>query len=161
MSPDTWNCPKCAAVYPAAVGECPICRLKPGETPPEPETKRRAVDLPPVDLPLVVNDARFILPFKAGAVWSMGRMVVTENGFALLCGRDALPLEKVVALTAGGAVRLGEQSLYLPLSMVKRVTHSTEEGFYIHAQDKKIEVRLPGSAWPKIDAACASLGVDF
>lgn len=160
MSPDTWTCATCAAVYPAAVPACPVCGLKPGEASPEAE-KKDASHLPPVAFPLVVPEARFFLPFKEGAIWSLGCMVVTEHGFSLLCGRDALPVEKTYDYSAGGAVRLGEQSLFLPRSMIKRVTHSTAEGFYLHAQDKKIELRLPGEAWPKIDAACAKLGVEF
>lgn len=167
MAGETWTCPHCMQMYSLDQRMCPTCRVTQVRPRERIEKKDAAAAAPApapvpggeIGIPLPIPEARFSLPFKEGAVWTMGHLVVTPAGFFLLSGSDGIKPEEVFAREPRGAQKLGERSLFIPLPMITRVTHDATAGFFIHADGKRIPLRLDIIGWRNLDMACEKLGI--
>ncbi|HEV3026231.1 MAG TPA: hypothetical protein VG457_01580 [Planctomycetota bacterium] len=165
MAEDTWKCSKCGQLYPLSQNSCPICFITRENRTVIGKASVARFDKPPpekveVPYPFIIKEARFNLPLDRGAVWSSGRVMVTEAGLFLLSEKDPVDADALAAHPPAAAGTVGPLSLYIPREKISRILHHRLTGEFIEIGGKqKIPLRLSSSGWTDLDVLCDQLGI--
>jgi hypothetical protein len=165
MTEETWKCSKCGQLYPLSQNSCSICFITRENRTVIGKVSVARFDKPApekveVPYPFTIKEARFNLPLDRGAVWSSGRVIVTEAGLFLVSEKDPIDAEALAAHPPAAAGPVGPLSLYVPREKISRILHHRLTGEFIELGSKqKIPLRLSPAGWTDLDVLCDQLGI--
>ncbi|HZE98438.1 MAG TPA: hypothetical protein VE981_15505 [Planctomycetota bacterium] len=165
MPEGTWTCSKCGQIYGLAETSCRVCHItrenrhiigKVSTT----RFARPVAEKVDVVFPFTIQEARFNLPLKKGALWAGGRVVAIEAGLFLLSDKDPIDAEALCQAPPAAAGQVGTLSIFVPREKIARIVHHRLTGEFIELQPRqKIPLRLPPSGWADLDVICDQLGI--
>jgi len=165
MAEGTWKCSKCGQLYSYAENSCPICFITRENRTVIGKASAARFDKPlaekvDVVFPFTIKEARFNLPMDRGAVWSSGRIMVTDAGFFLLSEKDPVDAAALAARPPAAAGPVGPLSLYIPRDKISRIVHHRLTGEFMEIGGKqKIPLRMTTAGWTDLDVLCDQMGI--
>lgn len=154
------TCPSCGGPTDDESGRCQNCgqsttrRYATGMTP-----KSNAPVPPPVEIPCLVSDARFVV----GEVWTHGHVYLTDFGVYFLAASDGPwspeRLLQVVPPDPARPCQVARSSSYVPLNRIQRFQHSRLTSFSLITNDGKRPLRLDHDGWSLVDGYAAKMGI--
>ncbi|HLY74011.1 MAG TPA: hypothetical protein VKU80_07815, partial [Planctomycetota bacterium] len=148
MAEATWKCSTCGQLFPLSQNSCPICFITRENRTVIGKVSATRFDKPPAEkvavvFPFKIKEARFNLPLDRGAVWSSGRVMVTDAGFFLLSEKDPIDDGALAASPPAAAGPVGPLSLYIPRDKISRIVHHRLTGEFLEIGGKqKIPLRM-------------------